>query len=247
MTAETDHRVKALCFDVFGTVTDWRSSVMREGEALSERFGIPIPWGEFVNTWRIDGYLATLFKIACGEMECIATEDMHRSKLLELLDHYGLDGLSEDEISHFNLAWNRIDAWHDALAGLTSMKEHFMIMPFSNGDYRCMLDIARHNHLPWDGIISADFFNKVKPDPSIYADAAQLLRMHPQEIMMVACHGQDLDAARSAGFRTAYVSRPLEYGPDLSLEAKSEPYDYDTSDFITLADQLKADRQEGRL
>jgi len=246
-TAMSNNKLKALCFDVFGTVTDWRGSVIREGEALSSRLGVDVPWGEFVNKWRIDGYIATLLKIAGGEMECIPTEQIHRIKLLELLHDYGLAGLSEEEITDFNFAWNRIEAWSDAVEGLTMMKEDFLIMPFSNGDYRCMLDIAKHNRLPWDGIISADFFKKVKPDLSIYADAAEMLCMEPSEIMMVACHGQDLDAARKNGFRTAYVNRPLEYGPDVPLEAKPEPYDYDTDDFIQLARMLRTDKVAGHV
>lgn len=243
----TETKVKALCFDVFGTVTDWRSSVMREGQALSARLGVEVPWGEFVNKWRIDGYIAALIRIATGQMECIPTAEIHRIKLLELLDEYGLGGLGEAEIEHFNLAWNRIEAWPDAVEGLSMMKENFLIMPFSNGDYRCMLDIAKHNGLPWDGIISADFFKKVKPDLSIYADAAQMLCMAPAEIMMVAAHGPDLDAARKNGFRTAYVNRPLEYGPGVDPEAKPEPYDYDADDFVELARMLREDQAAGNI
>jgi len=237
--------VKALCFDVFGTVTDWRGSVMREGEALSARSGIDVPWGEFINKWRIDGYVASLLRIAGGEMDYISTEQIHRLKLVELLEEYGLTGLSAQEITDFNFAWNRIEAWPDSVEGLAMMKEDFLIMPFSNGDYRCMLDIAKHNGLPWDGIIAADFFKKVKPDVTIYGDAAQMLCMDPAEIMMVACHAQDLDAARKAGMRTAYVNRPLEYGPDVPPEAKPEPYDYDAGSLIELAQMLRADKAAG--
>lgn len=239
MSVET---VKALCFDVFGTVTDWRGSVIREGKALSVRTGVDLPWGDFVNKWRIDGYIASLIKIASGEMDCIPTAEIHRRKLIRLLQEYRFEGLSAEEIENFNLAWNRIRAWDDAVEGLSMMKEDFFIMPFSNGDYRCLLDISKRNGLPWDGIISADFFKKVKPDPSIYADAAEMLCMHPSQIMMVACHAQDLNAARKAGFRTAYVNRPLEYGPNHTPEAKPEPYDYDADDFIELARMLRADK-----
>ncbi len=237
--------VKALCFDVFGTVTDWRSSVIREGEALAEKIGVDVPWGEFVNKWRIDGYIASLIKIAGGEMDCIPTADIHKRKLLSLLEEYGINGLSDAEIDQFNLAWNRIEAWDDAIEGLGMMKQDFLIMPFSNGDYRCLLDIAKHNGMPWDGIISADFLKKVKPELSIYTDAAEMLCMDPAEIMMVACHAQDLEAARKAGFRTAYVTRPLEYGPDSSPEEIAQPFDYHAADFIVLARQLHSDRQAG--
>jgi 2-haloacid dehalogenase len=239
--------VKALCFDVFGTVTDWRSSVIREGEALAEKIGVDVPWGEFVNKWRIDGYIASLIKIASGEMDYIATADIHKRKLLSLLEEYGINGLSDAEVDQFNLAWNRIEAWDDAIEGLGMMKQDFLIMPFSNGDYRCLLDIAKHNGMPWDGIISADFFKKVKPDLSIYSDAAEMLCMEPAEIMMVACHAQDLNAARKAGFRTAYVTRPLEYGPDMAAEEIAEPFDYHAADFVELARQLHGDRQAGNV
>ena len=240
-------KVKALCFDVFGTVTDWRGSVISEGEALSARLGVDVPWGEFVNKWRMDGYIATLIKIATGQMDCIPTEQIHREKLDQLLQEYGLQGLSEQEISDFNFAWNRIEAWPDSAQGLTMMKENFLIMPFSNGDYRCMLDIAKHNGLPWDGIISAEFFNKVKPEPGVYYGAAEMLNLEPAQIMMVACHATDLDAARKCGFRTAYVNRPLEYGPDHPPEAKPEPYDYDADSFIELAQMLRADQAAGNV
>ena len=180
-------------------------------------------------------------------MDCIPTEQINKVKLRELLDEYGLTNLSEAEITDFNFAWNRLEAWPDAVEGLTMLKEDFLIMPFSNGDYRCMLDIGKHNKLPWDGIISADFFKKVKPDISIYGDAAEMLCMAPGEIMMVACHAQDLNAARKAGFCTAYVNRPLEYGPDVPPEAKPEPYDYDADSFIELAQMLRTDKAAGRV
>lgn len=240
-------QVKVLSFDVFGTVTDWYSSICREGQKISDKTGVNVPWGEFVLRWRKEGYIAMLLKIASGEMECIPTAEMHRVKLLELLLEYGVDGLTDREIEDFNWAWNRIEVWQDSVEGLQLMKEDFLIMPFSNGDYRCLLDIAKHNGLPWDGIISADFFKKVKPDVSIYTDAADMLCMDPSEIMMVACHAQDLDAARKAGFRTAYVNRPMEYGPDVPQEKKPDPYDYDADSFIELAQMLRADKAVARV
>jgi len=237
-----DKSIKVLCFDVFGTVVDWHGSVCREGQKISARLGIKVNWPEFVLRWRKEGYIAVLIKIAAGEIDCIPTADMHRSKLISLLEEHGISGLCEEEIEHFNLAWNRLDAWEDSVKGLSMMKKDFMIMPFSNGDYRCLLDIAKRNELPWDGIISADFFNKVKPQLSIYTDAAKMLCMEPCEIMMVACHAQDLDAAAKAGFRTAYVNRLLEYGEATPQEDKPNKYDYDANNFIELANMLHADK-----
>jgi 2-haloacid dehalogenase len=226
--------VKVLCFDVFGTVTDWYSSVTREGEAISKKTGIDVPWGEFVTRWRLEGYMEALRAISSGQMEITPTATIHKAKLLTLLEEYGIKGLKIAEIDHFNLVWNRLDVWADAVEGLTRLKENYMIMPFSNGDYRCLLEISKRNGLPWDGIISADFFKKVKPDPTIYLDAAALLQMAPEEIMMVACHAQDLGAAKNAGFKTAYVNRLLEFGPGVPQEDKPVAFDYDVSSFIEL-------------
>tara|TARA_R110002074_G_scaffold118900_4_gene251804 strand:- start:7900 stop:8625 length:726 start_codon:yes stop_codon:yes gene_type:complete len=235
----SSYKIKALYFDVFGTVADWYSSVTREGQELSGRMGHSIPWGEFVTKWRVDGYLQALGEISSGNAKIIPTETIHRNKLVNLLNEYGLTSLSNDEIDHFNRVWNRLDTWEDAREGLLLLKKDFMILPFSNGDFRCLLDISRRNDLPWDGIISADFFKKVKPDPTIYYDAAELVQLDPPEIMMVACHAQDLMGARNAGFRTAYVNRPYEYGPDAIMEDKPVSFDYDVDSITELAKILR--------
>lgn len=234
--------VKALYFDVFGTVTDWYSTIVREGAEITRITGVSVNWGEFAFKWRIDGYIAALIKIASGEMDIVATEEIHRQKLDLLLVEYGITGLSETQIAHFNLAWSRIAPWDDVVEGLTLLKQDYMIMPFSNGDLRCMVEIAKNGNLPWDAIISADFFKKVKPDLSIYHDAADIMNLRPSEIMMVACHARDLEAAMISGMRTAYVARPLENGPGSPPEDKSVPFDYDVNDFVELAAALTKDR-----
>lgn len=186
--------------------------------------------------------MVALKAISSGQMEITPTATIHKTKLLSLLDDYGVSGLSDTQIDHFNLAWNRLDVWGDVVEGLSLLKENYLIMPFSNGDYRCLLEISKRNELPWDGIISADFFKKVKPDPTIYLDTAELLQLPPEEIMMVACHAQDLTAAKNAGLKTAYVNRLLEFGPGVPQEDKPIAFDYDVSDFIELAQVLRASR-----
>lgn len=232
-------RIKALYFDVFGTVTDWYSRVVAEGSALSEQTGISVPWGEFALKWRIDGYYAALKAIAAGEMDYLATEDIHRRKLDQLLEEYRLTGLDEETLTRFNLVWNRIGVWDDVPEGLAELKRDFMILPFSNGDLRCLVEISRQSSLPWDGIISAGFFGKVKPDPTIYQDAADLMLLDIREVMLVAAHPMDLSAARRAGMGTAYVARPMEYGPDHPMEPKPETYDYEVTSFVELAAALR--------
>jgi 2-haloacid dehalogenase len=232
------HQIKALCFDVFGTVTDWYTSVSKEGRKISQKTGIDVPWGEFVLKWRRDGYMAAIAKIASGEMPITPTATINRTKLVSLLEEYGVTGLTTEEIEHLNLSWNRLDAWEDVVPGLGLLKKNHMIMPFSNGDYRCLIDIARHNALPWDGIISADFFKKVKPDPTIYQNAINLLQLPADQVLMVACHAFDLEMAKQAGMKIAYVSRPLEYGPNVAPEDKPVQLDYDVSSFVELAQVL---------
>ncbi|WP_169543192.1 haloacid dehalogenase type II [Sneathiella aquimaris] len=230
---------QALCFDVFGTVTDWYGSILKEAQSLPQTRQLNIPWDAFILKWRRDGYLASLKKIVAGEMDLMATAEINKRKLLELLQEYDIQGLSPGEIDHFNLSWNRLEAWEDVVAGLHQLKEDFLIMPFSNGDYRCLLDISKRNNLPWDGIISADFFKKIKPDPTIYKEAIDLLQMAPENVMMVACHAHDLNAAKKAGMKTAYVNRPLEFGGHDAADAVKAAYDIEATDFVDLARQLK--------
>jgi 2-haloacid dehalogenase len=208
-------------------------------QKTTEKLNLDVNWGEFVDKWRVDGYTAALIKIATGQMEIQSIEVIHLNKLHLLLEEYNITGLTQAEKKHLNLAWNRLSIWEDVLEGLHLLKKDFMIMPFSNGDYRCLLEISKFNDLPWDGIIFADFFKKVKPDVTIYQDAADLLLMNPGEILMVAAHAKDLEAASQAGMKTADVNRPLESGPDAPPEEKPIPFDYDVDSFIELADVLK--------
>ncbi|MEO4002175.1 haloacid dehalogenase type II [Mesorhizobium sp. CAU 1732] len=230
--------IKVLFFDVFGTVVDWYSQVVREGHALSKKTGVAVEWGEFARKWRVDGYLSSLLKISSGEMDLIPTEQIHRIKLDALLAEYGIADLDEKEIANFNRVWDRLPPWPDVHEGLHLLRPNYRLVPFSNGDLHCMIELARHGGLQWDAIVSADFFRKVKPDPTIYHDAANLMRLSPDEIMMVACHAQDLVGARRAGMRTAYVTRPLEYGPGSKPELKPEDFDYEVKDFIELAKKI---------
>jgi 2-haloacid dehalogenase len=240
----TVQKIKALCFDVFGTVADWRTTVIKESQKITAQLNLDVNWGEFVDKWRVDGYIAALIKIATGQMEIQPIEVIHLNKLHLLMAEYGITGLTDAEIKHWNLAWNRLLIWDDVLEGLHLLKKDFMILPFSNGDLRCLLEISKFNNLPWDGIISADFFKKVKPDVTIYQDAADLLGMETGEILMVAAHAKDLEAAREAGMKTAYVNRPLESGPDSPPEEKPIPFDFDVDNFIELSTILKAVIQE---
>jgi len=231
--------VKALLFDVFGTVVDWRTSVIREGEAISHVIGRPLDWGHFADRWRREGYLSHVIRIARGEQPSEKVDVLHRRKLDALLAELNISNLSEEQIAHFNRVWHRLIPWPDSVPGLTRLRRKFLISPLSNGNFALLTNMAKHAGFPWDCIMSSDLFGKFKPNLEIYRDAVQLLGIAPGEAMMVAAHIDDLEAARSAGLRTAYVERPLEFGPDGAREpAPKLPMDISVSSFTDLAERL---------
>jgi 2-haloacid dehalogenase len=233
--------VKALVFDVFGTVVDWRSSVIRAGEALGQAKGLHVDWPSLADEWRIDGYVAGMERVRRGALPWMKVDALHRRKLDELLVKYGVTGLTDAEIDHLNRVWHRLTPWPDAVAGLTRLRERFIIAPLSNGDVALLTNMAKAAKLPWDCILSSELFHAFKPDPRVYLGAADLLGLDPSATLMVAAHGGDLHAARALGLRTAFVSRPLEWGPNGRVEPAPDPsFDVIASDFVDLAAKLGA-------
>jgi 2-haloacid dehalogenase len=233
--------VKALVFDVFGTVVDWRSTVIREGEALGRANGLTVDWPRFADEWRLDGYVAGMERVRRGELPWMKVDQLHRRKLDELLDTYRVRGLAEAEVEHLNRVWHRLTPWPDAVPGLARLKERFVIAPLSNGDVALLTDLAKTRKLPWDCILSSELFRTFKPDPRVYLGAADLLGLPPSAVLMVAAHVGDLRAARSCGLRTAFVPRQLEWGPDGRTEPAPAPtFDLVAADFVDLAAKLGA-------
>lgn len=231
--------VRALVFDVFGTVVDWRSSVIREGEALGQAKGLRVDWPSFADAWRIDGYVGGMERVRRGELPMQKVDALHRRKLDELLVTYNVSGLTEAEVDHFNRVWHRLLPWPDSVAGLTRLRERVIIAPLANGDLALLTNMAKAAKLPWDCILSAELFHAFKPDPRVYLGAADLLGLDPSALLMVAAHVGDLRAARQVGLRTAFVSRPLEWGPSGRSEPPPDPtFDVIASDFIDLSDIL---------
>ena len=232
--------VKALVFDVFGTVVDWRSSVAQEVEALAKRKNLTIDGAKFADAWR-GGYAPSMNRVRTGEMPWTRLDGLHRLILDKILVDFGITGLSEAETGALNRAWHRLRPWPDAVAGLTRLKKRFIIAPLSNGNIALMTDMAKHSGLPWDCILGAELVRHYKPDPVVYQSAADFLDLKRDEVMMVAAHLGDLRAAKTEGLRTAFVTRPLEYGPggkpDLKADASA---DVSASDFNDLARQLGA-------
>jgi 2-haloacid dehalogenase len=233
--------VKALVFDVFGTVVDWRGSVIGEGEALGRSKGLRVDWPRFADEWRKDGYTGAIARIRRGELPWTLVDTLHRVKLDELLQSYGVSGLSEQEIDRFNRVWHRLTPWPDSVPGLTRLKRRYTISTLSNGNFALLTNMAKHAGLPWDCIISAELTRKFKPEREVYLSAPTLLGLRPDEVMLVAAHLNDLDGARSAGLRTGFVPRPLEYGPGGTKEPEPDPsIDIVATDFVDLAAKLGA-------
>ena len=231
--------VKALIFDVFGTVVDWRGSVIREGEELGRKKNLDIDWAAFADEWR-GRYAPSMDRVRRGELPWTNLDALHRASLEELLKEFGIEGLTEEEIDHLNKVWHRLDPWPDSVAGLARLKERYVISTFSNGNVALLTDMAKRAELPWDLILSAELVKHYKPDPETYLMAPNLLDLRPDEVMLVAAHPSDLRAAQTHGLRAAYVLRPLEWGPEGEAEPADPSFDLVDDDLTELAGKLGA-------
>lgn len=229
--------VKALTFDTFGTVVDYRSTIIAEGEALGKAKGLKVDWVKFGDAWR-GGYAPAMNRVRNGEIPWTKLDTLHRMTLDRLLTEFNVTGLNEAEIDRFNHVWHRLKPWPDSVSGLTRLKKKFIIAPLSNGNLALLTNMAKHAGLPWDCILGAELAHHYKPDKETYLTAADLLELKPSEIMMVAAHQNDLGAAQGLGFRTAFVPRPKE-GPNGERNLTPEPrWDLVVPDFNALAGKL---------
>lgn len=241
------HEPKALTFDVFGTVVDWRASIAREGRAFGERHGIDADWERFADDWR-GLYQPSLSRVRDGERPWTRLDDLHRESLCTLLGRLGVavgeGGVSAAAVDEFNRAWHRLDPWPDVVEGLTRLKRRYVLATLSNGNVALLVNMAKRAGLPWDAVLGAEAARRYKPQPEAYLTTADLLGLSPGECMMVAAHADDLRAAGSVGFRTAFVSRPDEHGPGRhriqDVRAEAVGFDVVADDFIGLAEALGA-------
>jgi 2-haloacid dehalogenase len=230
--------IRALVFDVFGTVVDWRGSVIRECKALGKRKRIAADWDAFADAWRA-GYRPSMARARSGELPWMNIDQLHRLILDELLGRFHVEGLTEDEIDHLNRIWHRLDGWPDARRGLQLLKRRYVIATLSNGNVALLVNMAKHARLPWDAVLSAELFHHYKPDPEAYLGAAAILGLEPSEVMMVAAHKDDLRAAKACGLATAFVGRPREKGPKIKVDVAPEAdFDVNAKSFIDLARKL---------
>lgn len=238
--AAVSEQVKALVFDVFGTVVDWRSSIIREGQLLAANKGYQVDWAEFADRWR-NGYGPAMNRVRTGELPWTKIDDLHRMILDELVEEYQLEGLTEAELDHFNRAWHRLTPWPGVVGGLNRLKTKYIIATLSNGNVSLLTNIAKNAGLPWDAVLSAELAGHYKPDPRAYLKAADLLSLRPEQVMLVAAHPGDLRAAERAGLRSAYVIRPLERGPGRPVNRNPDgEFDYTADSFLDLARQMGA-------
>ncbi len=232
--------VRAVIFDVFGTVVDWRGSISKQCRAFGRARGIEADWGAFADAWR-GKYGPYMNKVRTGELPWTNLDGLHRMSLEVVLDEFGIAGLGEDDLREITLFWHRLKPWADAVPGLYRLKSKYVIATMSNGNVAMMTNMARHSGIPWDCILGAEVAQHYKPDPESYLTTVKLLGLEPEQVVMAAAHAGDLIAAGKLGLRTAYVPRPMEHGPHGSPEPVPPPeFDVTASDFVDLAAKMRA-------
>ena len=230
--------IKALTFDVFGTVVDFRGSIIRECRKFGNERGLRVNWAKFSDAWRA-GYRPAMDRVGRGELPWTKIDDLHRMILDELLVKFRITGLTEEDKVHLNRVWHRLRPWPDTVRGLKRLRKRHIIATLSNGNTALLVNMAKNAGLPWDCIFSAETFHHYKPDPETYLGAAKLLDLEPAQVMMVAAHKHDLRAAASHGLKTAFVRRPHEYGRSKNTDLDADPaFTINADDFNDLAAQL---------
>lgn len=235
-----DQEVKALVFDVFGTVVDWRTSVAREVDALAASKGWTLDGAAFADRWRAL-YQPSMQPVRRGEAPYRRLDDLHRESLKVVLKEFDASLDDEEELEHLNKVWHRLYPWSDSVPGLTRLKKKFILATMSNGNVSLMVNMAKFAGLPWDTILGSEPAQNFKPKSVVYLTGADWLGLDPSEVMMTAAHNHDLAAARKLGFRTAFILRPTEYGPNQHKDNEAESdWDYIVNSMEELADQLGA-------
>jgi len=228
--------VRALFFDVFGTLVDWRRGVAREAESVLKPLKVSLDWLAFADAWR-DQYQPAMQEVRSGRIPYTKLDALHRRTLQTVLASFGVETLREAHLARLTLAWHRLDAWQDVPAGLAALRQRFLIAPVSNGNTAIMCDLARRNDFRWDAILGADVARNFKPQPVVYLAAADAFDLQPRECMMCASHSSDLEAAAANGLRTAFIARPEER-PNSSESAPTTAVDVIAESTLDLAAKL---------
>jgi 2-haloacid dehalogenase len=228
---------RAVLFDVFGTVVDWRGSLIADLTGWGGKRGMAADWTGLVDAWR-GAYAPSMDEVRHGTKPWTVLDDLHRASLDRLLPRFGVTGLADADIAHLNGLWHRLRPWPDSVPGLTRLRQNRIVAALSNGNVALLVAMAKHAGLPWDMVFGADIYRHYKPDPETYLGACALLRLPPSEVMLAAAHPGDLAAARTCGLRTAFISRPQEFGPGHEPVAPGGDWDIVAGDILDLAARL---------
>jgi len=231
--------IDAILFDVFGTLVDWRGSLIRDFTSWSVGRGLTVDWTGLVDAWRA-AYVPSMNRVRNGERAWANLDTLHRESLQDIGHQFGLPAtVHESDREYLVQGWHKLDPWPDSAAGLQCLKTRYIIAPLSNGNMSLLVDLARHAGFPWDAVFSAELFRHYKPDPETYLGAAEFLGLPPERVLMAAAHNGDLRAARKFGLRTAFIARPHEYGPAQTHDlAPQADWDFVASTVENLATQL---------
>ncbi len=228
---------KALFFDVFGTLVDWRTSIARESEQVLKPLGASVDWLAFADAWRGE-YQGAMDQVRDGHIPFCKLDVLHRRNLDLILPRFNISGIAENALQYLNLAWHRLDAWPDVEPGMTRLRRRHLLAPCSNGNISLMVDLARRNGIHWDAILGSEIAGDYKPKPRVYLASCAALDLAPGECMMVAAHSNDLKHAAACGLQTAHIARPNEHGPGKGEPVPKVPVDYAASSLEHLAEQL---------
>ncbi|MEN8584725.1 haloacid dehalogenase type II [Burkholderia sp. RS01] len=242
VSPSTGRNVKAVLFDTFGTVVDWRAGVAREAKKFANRHGITFEPFDLADKWRAD-YYPSMAPIRSGDRRYVPLDQLHLENLKTALAALGFppSDFPDDDLEELNRAWESLPAWPDSVEGLERLKARYIVGPLSNANTALLVNMAKHARLPWDVVIGLDLFQTYKPDPAAYTGVAAVLRLHPGEVMLAAAHNYDLRAAREAGLATAFVRRATEHGPKQTTDLEpASDWDISVDDFTQLAQSLTA-------
>lgn len=229
--------VKAMVFDVFGTLVDWRTCVARESRKVLEPLGYKLDWIAFADAWRGE-YQPAMEEVRSGKLPFSKLDIIHRRMLERIRARFDLQSLDEPVLAELNLAWHRLDAWPGVTDGLHRLRRRFLLAPCSNGNIALMVDLARRNNFPWDAILGAEIARDYKPKPGVYLAAAEALNLKPGQTMMVAAHSNDLAAAAATGLRTGHVAQVDEFGPNTGEAGPTVPVDVSAPNFEAFAAKM---------
>ena len=232
-------QIKALLFDVFGTVVDWRTGVSSVATKLQKKYKIQFDSSEFADSWRAE-YQPAMEEVRSGRRQFIILDELHRENLSRIKKKYQLDLITEEDEDKLIKSWHQLPGWPDSTEGLKRLKKRFTIASQSNGNVALIVNMAKHSDLPWDVVLGAEVAKHYKPTPDSYKVACNMLGLNTNECMMVAAHNSDLKAARDQGLKTAFVLREKEHGPLQTTDLKPDSeWDYVCKDFIDLAKKLQ--------